>query len=95
MDSYSEEKTCIDDESRNLQSLQEPSSRSEDSGDEEQVDPEDGTWQTGSNRNVGAALPFTDPTPGLAVSNITFSSTHLEFLTFFFFFYKISDVDTC
>lgn len=62
-------------------------------GDEEQVDPEDGTWQTGSNRNVGAALPFTDPTPGLAISNITFSSTHLELLTFFF--NKISDVDTC
>jgi hypothetical protein len=39
-----------DDWSGNLPRHQEPSSGSEDSGDEEDVKPEEGTWQTGSNK---------------------------------------------
>jgi hypothetical protein len=50
MDSDSEEEICIDDETGNLPPPQEPSPGYEDSADEEQVEPEDGTWQTGSNR---------------------------------------------
>jgi hypothetical protein len=48
------------------------------------VELEDDTWQTGSNRNVGAALPFTGPTPGSATPNITCSSISLQLLKLFF-----------
>jgi hypothetical protein len=50
MDTDSEEQISVDDESGNLPPHQEPSSGSEDSVDEEDVEPEDGTRHTGSNR---------------------------------------------
>jgi hypothetical protein len=85
MYSDSEEEICIDDKIGNLPPHQEPSSGSEDSGDAEQVDPENGTWQTGSNRNVDVALPLTGPTSRLATPNIICSSTTpLELLKLFF-----------
>jgi hypothetical protein len=84
MDSDSEEEICIDDEIGKLPPHQEPSPESQDSGYEEQVEPEDAMWQTGSNRYVGATLPFTGPAPGLTVPNITCSSTPLESLKLFF-----------
>jgi hypothetical protein len=49
MDTDSEEKVSID-ESGNLPPHQEPSSGPEDSVDKEDVEPEDGTWQTRSNK---------------------------------------------
>jgi hypothetical protein len=84
MDSDSEEEISSDDVNGNLPPHQEPSSGSEDGGGEEEVEPEDGMWQTGSSRNVSAALPFIGPTPGLAIPNITCSSTPLELLKLFF-----------
>jgi hypothetical protein len=80
MDSDSDEEICIDDRIGNLPSHQEPSSGFEDSGDEEQLDPDDGKWQTGSNRT----LSFTGPKLGLAIPNVTCSATPLELLKVFF-----------
>jgi hypothetical protein len=77
MDTDSEEQIYIDDESGNLPPHQGPSSGSEDSVDEEVVEPEDGTWQTEAT-NVGASLSFTVPPPVLAIPNITCSSTCVE-----------------
>jgi hypothetical protein len=50
VDTDSEEQVSIDDENVNLPPHQEPSSGSEDIVDEENVEAEDGTWQTGSNK---------------------------------------------
>jgi hypothetical protein len=61
--------------SGNLPPHQEPSSGSDDSVDEEDVEPEDGTQEA---TNVGAVLSFTVPPPVLAIPNITFSSVCVE-----------------
>jgi hypothetical protein len=50
MDTDSEEQIAIDDEGDNLPPHQEPSSGSENSVDEEDVEPEDGFRHTGSNK---------------------------------------------
>jgi hypothetical protein len=55
MDTETEEEVSIGDESDKFPRHQEPSCSSEDSGDDEKVEPEGGTWQTRSNRNVCCA----------------------------------------
>jgi hypothetical protein len=65
MDTETEEEVSIDDESDEFPRHQEPSCSSEDSGDDEEVEPEGGMWQTRSNRSVCAALPFTGPPHGV------------------------------
>jgi hypothetical protein len=83
MDTKSEEEVSTGDESDKFPRHQEPSCSSEDSGDDEEVEPEAGTWQTRSNRNVCAALPFTGPPPGVTAPNIDRNSTPLELLKLF------------
>jgi hypothetical protein len=54
-----EEETYIGNEHYNLPCYQHPSSNSEDSGGKEEGEPESGTWQIRSNRNVYAGLTMT------------------------------------
>jgi hypothetical protein len=74
MDTDSEKKMYIDDESGNLPPHQEPSSGSE---DEEDVELEDGTCRPEATY-VGAALSFIVPPPVLAIANIMRSSACVE-----------------
>jgi hypothetical protein len=80
MDTESDEEVSVGDESDKFPCHQKPSCSSEDSEDDEEVEPEGGTWQTISNRNVCAALPFTGPPPGVTAPNIDRSSTPLKLL---------------